>query len=342
MPLRQRGDRGRGTGHDAPQKRKGSPEPDTLMPPVHGLSALDDLGAEVIGLAEEVAIIAREPVRLVAGFPLGEAVLTFPVLLDVAARALDEMLRELDSPRFGERGRVPLAKVLAHQGEERTKRELDSAMWRCGQKDQVLVLLPRDLAHQLVALMLALVAFRRRGRAMGFIDNHEVGTIEQEEMAVPVALEEVDAGDLYGIIVVDGVRPRLVALQLSDRSGADDDRLKVELLREFPLPLLAERGWAEYSKALDLASIEQLASDEERLDGFPDAHIIGDQHADGLEPERHQQRHELVDAWPDGDLAERAERRRTLAERQARGLPQEVALAASAKSSVLGGGKVAE
>ena len=160
------------------------------MPPVHGLSALDDLGAEVIGLAEEVAIIAREPVRLVAGFPLGEAVLTFPVLLDVAARALDEMLRELDSPRFGERGRVPLAKVLAHQGEERTKRELDSAMWRCGQKDQVLVLLPRDLAHQLVALMLALVAFRRRGRAMGFIDNHEVGTIEQEEMAVPVALQQ--------------------------------------------------------------------------------------------------------------------------------------------------------
>ena len=177
-------------------------------------------------------------------------------------------------------------------------------MRRCGQQDEVLVLLPRDLADQLVALMLALVSFRRRGRAMGFIDNHEVGTVEQEEMAVPVALEEVDAGDLYGIIAVDAVRPRLMALQLSDRSGANDDRLQVELLREFPLPLLAERGRAEYAKALDLASIEQLAGDEERLDGFPDAHIVGDQHADGVEPERHQQRHKLVDARPDGDLAE--------------------------------------
>src|SRR5271157_676938 len=225
------------------------------MPLVHGLSGLDHLGAEVISLAEEVAIIARKPVGFVAGFAPGEAVLTFPVLLNVAARALDEMLRELDSPRLGERGGVPLAKVLAHQGEERTKRELDSAMRRCGQQDEVLVVLPRDLADQLVALLLALASLRSRGRPMGFIDNHEVGAVEQEEMAVPVALEEVDAGDLYGIIAVDGVRPRLVTLQLSDRSGADDDRLEVELLREFPLPLLAERGWAEYAKALDLASI---------------------------------------------------------------------------------------
>ena len=171
------------------------------------------------------------------------------------------MLRKFDSPRFGERGRVPLAKVLAHQGEERPKRELDAAVWRCRQQDEVLVLLPRDLAHQLMALMLALVAFRRRGRAMGFIDDHEVGTVEQEEMPVPVALEEVDAGDLYGIIAVDAVRPRLMAFELSDRAGANDDRLQVELLREFPLPLLAELGRAEHAKALDLAAVEQLASD---------------------------------------------------------------------------------
>ena len=79
----------------------------------------------------------------------------------------------------------------------------------------MLVFLLRDLADQLMALMLTLICFRRRGRAVGFIDNHEVGAVEQEEMAIAVALEKVDAGDLYGIITVDGIRPRLLALQLS-------------------------------------------------------------------------------------------------------------------------------
>ncbi len=129
MPLRQRGDRGRGAGHDAPQQREGPPVADTLLPLVHGLSGLDDLGAEVIGLAEEFAVIARKPVGLVAGFALGEAVLAFPVLLDVAARALDEMLRELDSLGLGERGRVPLAK--SSRSSESSERK-ESSIPLCG------------------------------------------------------------------------------------------------------------------------------------------------------------------------------------------------------------------
>ena len=65
-------------------------------------------------------------------------------------------------------------------------------------------------------------------------------------------------------------------------------------------PLLHEVRRAEHGQTLDLAAVEQLAGNEGGFDGLPDAHVVGDQDADRIELERHQERHELVGRWVDG------------------------------------------
>ena len=72
-------------------------------------------------------------------------------------------------------------------------------------------------------------------------------------------------------------------------------------------PLLDEVRRAEHGEAVDLAAVEQLAGDERGLDGLADADVVGDEQAHRVELERHEQRHELVGARLDGDLAEAAE-----------------------------------
>ena len=78
----------------------------------------------------------------------------------------------------------------------------------------------------------------------------------------------------------------------------------------------ARCGGREDGEPLDLAAVEQLAGDEQRLDGLADADVVGDEQADRVEPQRHQQRHELVRARLDGDPAEAAERPGAVAHRE--------------------------
>ena len=75
-------------------------------------------------------------------------------------------------------------------------------------------------------------------------------------------------------------------------------------------PLVDQVRRAEHGEAVDLAAVEQLAGDERGLDGLADADVVGDEQAHRVQLERHQQRHELVGARLDGDLAEAAERAR--------------------------------
>ncbi len=74
-----------------------------------------------------------------------------------------------------------------------------------GQEDQVAIGLLGDLANEGMALLLIGVSLGSIRRPVRFIDDDEIRAIEQEQMFVPVALEEVDARDLNGIILVDAV-----------------------------------------------------------------------------------------------------------------------------------------
>ena len=108
------------------------------------------------------------------------------------------------------------------------------------------------------------------------------------------------------------------------------------------LPLLAEMRRADDREALDLATIEQLAGDQPGLDGLADADVVGDQEPHRLLAERHQERHQLVGARLDAEIAEGAERPGAGAELEPHGVAQEQAgRAASPPWSGSGRGKVA-
>ena len=99
----------------------------------------------------------------------------------------------------------------------------------------------------------------------------------------------------------------------------------MELVAQLGLPLLGQVRRAEHGQALDLAAVQQLAGDQAGFDGLADAHIVGDQQADRVELERHQQRHELVGPRLDANPGKRAERPGAGAEAQAHGVAQQAA-----------------
>ena len=316
MPRFQRGDGRRRAGHDAAQQGERTPVTHSLLSFSKGLPRAHDLGAKVVGLVEEVPVGAREAVIFVQRFTPGETVFSFPVLFDVAPGPLDKMPGQFDALRLGEGRHVPVAELRPQQGKKRAEGALEAAMRRGREQDNVPVLRGGDVAHELVALVLALAVFDGR-RAVGLVHDDQLGTVEKERVLVAVALEEVDAGDLHRVVAVDAVRAGLAAVELADRSGADHDRFQVEFLGQFLLPLLAQIGRAQDAEPLDLAPVEQFAGDQQSFDGLAHAHIIGDEQADRVQAQRHQQGHELVDARPNRNPAKRTERRGPLAQRQA-------------------------
>ena len=96
-------------------------------------------------------------------------------------------------------------------------------------QNQVPLRIGGELTEQLVALLMA----GRRvagGRGVRLVDDNELGTALKEARPPPVALDEVDRHNRYGILVEDRLVQRQVALEPSDRAGPDFDRGKVKFL----------------------------------------------------------------------------------------------------------------
>ena len=97
----------------------------------------------------------------------------------------------------------------------------------------------------------------------------------------------------------------------------------METLVEFTHPLFDQMRRAQHSHALDFAAVIQLSGDQRGLDGFADADVIGNQQPHRVQPQRHQQWHELVGARLDRNVAEAAERAGTATQRHAQGVGEE-------------------
>ena len=89
------------------------------------------------------------------------------------------------------------------------------------------------------------------------------------------------------------------------------------------MPLFAQVGRADEGEALDLAPVEQFPSDQTCLDGLADANVVGDEQPNGVEPQRHEQRYQLIGARFDIEIAEAPERSRTGAEFEAKRVAQQ-------------------
>jgi hypothetical protein len=64
---------------------------------------------------------------------------------------------------------------------------------------------------------------------------------------------------------------------------------------------------AEYREAGDSAIVKQLADDQPGFDGLPDTDVVRDEKPYRVEPQCHQERHQLIGARLDSYRTERAE-----------------------------------
>ena len=125
--------------------------------------------------------------------------------------------------------------------------------------------------------------------------------------------------------VEDGFPGCEVALEALGGAGQDKGGVEVELRFHLLLPLFGQLGWAENGDAGNLAPVQQLAGNEERLDGLSDAHVITDKEAHGGKPQCHEKGHKLVGPGLDGDPPDAAERTNGAAGAEARGGAEKLA-----------------
>src|SRR5262245_971460 len=91
---------------------------------------------------------------------------------------------------------------------------------------------------------------------------------------------------------------------------------------------------AQDRKAVRLAAVDQLAQDEAGFDRFADTDIVGDQESYDIEPERHQERHQLVSTGLETESSRGTKRPCTTPKRQPQRLGEK-------PGAVLGRGLVA-
>ena len=151
----------------------------------------------------------------------------------------------------------------------------------------------------------ALLTRRRAG--VGLVDDHKLRAVANQFVTVSRLLDEVGRDDRHielrenGLVVSDSE----AALKATYGRTQYQFGIDVELVAELSLPLLREMRWTEDREAVNLAAIEEFTSDQAGLDGLADADIVGDQEPHGIEPQRHEERHELIRPRLYGNLRKR-------------------------------------
>lgn len=159
--------------------------------------------------------------------------------------------------------------------------------------------------HQLVALVACGGIGLHAG--MCLVNYDQFRACAQEVGPAAVRLDVVERDHRKWVDFEDRFVGSQPAFQACCCPGSHHLRFDVELRGKLLLPLLAEVRRTDHGNALYLAPIEQFTGNESRFDGLADADIVGNQEPQGIELERHQQRHKLVSTRLDRDVAEAAE-----------------------------------
>jgi len=338
--VTQCGGRRRRTGGERAQQGQGRPPGDALAE-----GHLPGLGDGLAGIAdhlvEETAVGFRELVDRF-GFeqhPLGEAGLLTHKGLDMAALALDKMVRQPATMAFVFRAGQILrqgAELFVQQGQQGAKGILLAAV-RCGSdQEEMAGGVPADALDELMALVLTAVALAGKGAGVGLIDDDELGAGAQKIVAAAVGFDEIGRDHDKGIVLKKGFTRPALPLQPARRMGQHQFGGDMKFLIQLALPLFGQLRRAEHGDAFDLAAVEQLAGDEAGLNGLADADIVGDEQAHGIESKGHEQRCELIRPGLDGNFAERAEGTGAGAKADAQGVAEQMAGAVIAKLPRIG------
>ena len=274
----------------------------------------DDLGAVVEDVVEERLPGAAEPVGDLLRLAAREEVALAP-FREVGAPPLDEVPREApaETCALRARGVRQTLEVRGEQAEEPVEGVVVAAVRGRGEQDEV----PRRAAGQALEQLVALVpAAAGRGARMRLVDDHEVGARLDEAVPPLPGLHVVEADDRVRMHREDALARRNPPLQPPRAPGGDGRGADVEANLQLGDPLVHEMRRAEDGGALDVAAVEQLAGDEQGLDGLPDPDVVGDEEAYRVELQRHEQRHELVGARLDRDVSDAPEGSGAAAQRE--------------------------
>ena len=297
----------------AAQEGQRPPEVEAL-PALVPRSGFDDLGAVVEDVVEECLPGAAEPVGELLRLAARKEVALAP-FREVGAPPLDEVPREApaETCALRARGVRQTLEVRGEQAEEPVEGGVVAAVRGRGEQDEV----PRRAAGQALEQLVALVpAPAGRGARMRLVDDHEVGARLDEAVPPLPGLHVVEADDRVRMHREDALARRNAPLQPPRAPGGDGRGADVEADLHLGDPLVHEMGRAEDGAAIDVAAVEQLAGDEQGLDGLPDPDVVGDEEAHRIELQRHEQRHELVGARLDRDPSDAPEGSGAAAERE--------------------------
>lgn len=151
-----------------------------------------------------------------------------------------------------------------------------------------------ELPHQAVALHLLAPLRGGAGGEVGFVHQEEVPALPEDQVAHPVLLGIVQAGD-DPVKVGPGVRPRGEAPGQALEVGPGEDlKLQVEEAPQRLPPLAEEVGRGQDQDPAGLVAEEELLKDEARLHRLPQAHVVGEEEAHLGLAQGHEEGDELV------------------------------------------------
>lgn len=150
---------------------------------------------------------------------------------------------------------------------------------------------------------------------MSLIDDDQVGSVLEKCVPVALGLHVVDARDYVAVVPKDvEVGPWQAALKACHTRWLHQRGLDVELGAKFVAPLLTEVGRTQHANSLNHAAVEEFAGNQRGFDGLANAHIVGNQQSNWVEPQRHDQWHELIRTRAHGQASHRPERASTAAQ----------------------------
>ncbi|MDT4830407.1 hypothetical protein FQZ97_638700 [compost metagenome] len=277
---------------------------------LHGVEERAPFAAELIGQLGFHAAGKTSPV-MGLGLPLD----------DVLATALDEVTRQFLTQRVGGcHAALQGGKAWIEQRQQVVEGGFVTGVRGGGQQDQVSLRVTGKALQQLEAQLLACAA---AGAGVGFVNDDAFGGGSEKLFAVAFALDVVQADDHHRMMVEQAHTMRKVAFDARSGCRGQRDGMQVETGIQLTLPLFDQVWRAEDGQAGDFATVHQFAGDQAGFDGLADTHVIGNQQAHRGQAQGHQQRHKLVAARLDSDVAEGAKRAGAGAQGQAQGIAQQ-------------------
>ena len=184
-------------------------------------------------------------------------------------------------------------KVWIQQSDQGTESILFPAVGSRGYQDQMAFGVISQSRDQVMALLLSAAALSLCA-GVSFVNNDTFRTGADKFIPSALTFDVIQRNDHKRIMLKNGFTLSQIPFEPGCGRSQHEFSLDMEFIPEFLLPLFRQRRRAENRDAFDFSAVEQFTGNQSRLNGFPDPDVIGNQYADRILPQSHQQRHKLI------------------------------------------------